>query len=138
MKYFLYCFQHYADFNGRARRSEFWYFQLFKSLFVFLTIFIGLILLLMGGAFQEHSTSGFPFVLSILGALLMLVASVASFGLLIPDLAVTARRLHDTGRSGWFQLLRYVPIVGGILLLIWYCTDSEPGENQYGPNPLKV
>ena len=74
MKYFLYCLKHYADFEGRARRSEFWYYTLFHFLFVFLPIFIGLILLLAGGAFQDYSTSGSPSALIILGALLLLLS----------------------------------------------------------------
>ena len=83
MKYFLYCLKHYADFEGRARRSEFWYYTLFHFLFVFLPIFIGLILLLAGGAFQDYSTSGSPSALIILGALLSFVGIIASLGLLV-------------------------------------------------------
>lgn len=138
MKYFLYCLKHYADFSGRARRSEFWYYTLFHFLFALLPLFIGLILLLVSAASQDYSTPGSPSAPTILGALLSFVGIIACLGFLVPTWAVTARRLHDTGKSGWFQLLRYVPIVGGILLLIWYCTDSEPGENQYGPNPKGI
>ena len=83
MKYFLYCLQHHADFNGRARRSEFWYYILFHFLFVFLPLFLGLILLLMGGAFQDYSTSESPSALTILGALLAFVGIVANLGLLV-------------------------------------------------------
>ena len=141
MKYFLYCLQHYADFNGRARRSEFWFFRLFYFLFVFLPIFIGFILLFAGGAFQDYSTSESPSALIILGALLAFVGTIASIGLFIPDLAVTARRLHDTGKSGWLMLIGMIPyvnIITGIVLLVFYCTDSTPGENQYGPNPKGI
>ena len=138
MKYFLYCLQHYADFNGRARRSEFWYYTLFHFLFVFLPIFIGLILLLAGGAFQDYSTPETPSALTILGALLSFVGIIACIGLLVPTWAVTARRLHDTGKSGWLMLIGMIPyvnVITGIVLLVFYCTDSTPGDNQYGPNP---
>lgn len=53
----------------------------------------------------------------------------------LPALAVAIRRLHDTGRTGWWLLIGLIPIIGAIVLLIFYCTDSQPGENQYGPNP---
>jgi uncharacterized membrane protein YhaH (DUF805 family) len=56
----------------------------------------------------------------------------------IPSLAVCVRRLHDTGRTGWWILLGLIPIIGAIVLLVFYCTDSQPGENQYGPNPKGV
>lgn len=55
--------------------------------------------------------------------------------ILIPSIAVGVRRLHDIGKSGWFMFIVLIPIVGGIWLLVLYCTDSEPGENEYGPNP---
>ena len=142
MKYFLYCLQHYADFNGRARRSEFWFFRLFYFLSVFLPIFIGFILVCMGGGdFQDYSTSESPSVLTILGALIAFVGVIASIGLFVPDLAVTTRRLHDTGKSGWLMLIGMIPyvnIITGIVLLVFYCMDSTPGENQYGPNPKGI
>ena len=121
MKYFLYCLQHYADFDGRARRSEFWYWQLFATLCsIGLAIFLGI----LAAAFDAPLISAF-----------ICIWYIAIF---IPDLAVSARRLHDIGKSGWFLFMGLIPIVGGILLLVWYCTDSEPGENQYGPNPKGV
>lgn len=94
------CFNKYADFNGRARRSEFWWFYLF-------TFIVGLI----------------PYL-----------GYVASIALLIPSLAVGARRLHDTGRSGWWQLLALIPCIGAIILIIWWCEDSK-GDNEHGPSP---
>jgi uncharacterized membrane protein YhaH (DUF805 family) len=56
----------------------------------------------------------------------------------IPGLAVAVRRLHDTGRTGWWLLISLVPVIGGIVLLIFYCTDSQIGENEYGPNPKGI
>ena len=92
------CFNKFADFNGRARRSEFWWFQLFAYLVSSVTCGIG------------------------------------GLVLLIPLLAVTSRRLHDTGHSGWWQLIQLVPF-GVILIIIWGVQDSDPGPNEYGPNP---
>jgi hypothetical protein len=141
MKYFLYCLQHYADFNGRARRSEFWYYTLFHFIFVFFPLFIGLILLLTGGALQDYSISGTPSGLTILSSLLGLVGIVGFFGLLVPTWAVIARRLHDTGKSGWLMLIGMIPfinVVTGIVLIVFYCMDSTPGVNQYGPNPKGI
>ncbi len=83
MKYFLYCLQHYADFDGRARRSEYWFFQLFNFL---ITIGIYLIVLAIKG---------------VTGVNLGFLSTVYSIAVIIPNLAVSARRLHDTNRSGW-------------------------------------
>jgi len=58
-----------------------------------------------------------------------------SLAVLIPSLAVTVRRLHDVGKSGWFILVGLIPLIGSIWLLVLFCTDSKPGENQYGPSP---
>lgn len=104
-------FAQYAGFSGRARRSEFWWFSLF--------------------AFGVYLVAGLIDVAinsSILGLLVGL-------GLLLPSLAVTMRRLHDTGRSGWWLLIGLVPLVGGIVLLVFECMDSEPGANRFGPSP---
>ena len=95
MKYFLYCLQHYADFNGRARRSEFWYFQLFNFL-----IEIGIYLIVL--AIKE-----------VIGIDLGFLRFVYPIALFIPNLAVSARRLHDTNRSGWWQLLT---IITGLIM----------------------
>ncbi len=165
MKYFLYCLKHYADFGGRARRSEFWYFQLFNFL-----IEIGIYLIVL--AIKE-----------VIGIDLGFLRFVYPIALFIPNLAVSARRLHDTNRSGWWQLLTIITglfmygfvmtfayllclyaiwgidmpgfsifmeekllsvplfvsiichIAAEILLLVWYCRDSQQGVNRFGPNP---
>lgn len=111
----------YADFSGRASRSEYWYFTLFN--------YIGLIV----AAFVGGLLSNVSQVFSILGFLYAL-------GTAIPSLAVGARRLHDTGRSGWLQLIAAIPIVGfigAIVLLIFLVQDSRFERNQYGPNPKR-
>lgn len=100
----------YAGFEGRARRSEYWFF----SLFFFLVLFVVAIL--------DGVIGTFPL-------LYLLVA----LGLILPSIAVGVRRLHDTGKSGLFYLLALVPF-GGIALLVFFCMDSQPA-NQYGPSP---
>ena len=69
---------------------------------------------------------------------LVYLAYLWSLAVFIPSLAVSVRRLHDIGRSGWWLLLSLIPLVGAIILIIWYCTDSQPGANQYGPNPKEM
>lgn len=108
----------YVDFSGRARRSEFWYFVLFS----FLVQVVASILDSIIGTDYDTASGG-------------LISTVASLGLLLPSIAVSARRLHDIGRSGWWQLIGIIPIIGWILVIVWYCTDTRPGENQYGPDP---
>ncbi|MBX9594582.1 MAG: DUF805 domain-containing protein [Roseomonas sp.] len=104
-------FRNYATFAGRARRSEFWFFVLFTMLAQ-----------VIAGIIDDAATGG------ILGAVLTVV-------LLIPSIAVTARRLHDDGRSGWWQLLFLLPLIGWIILLVWYCQHGETGPNRFGPDP---
>lgn len=112
------CLSKYVDFSGRARRSEYWYFALFGFL-------LGIVTSILDGILGTGYDTGSGGLLNSLGSL----------ALLLPSLAVGARRLHDTGRSAWWLLLIFVIIVGWIILLVWYCTDSKPGDNQYGPNP---
>ena len=113
----------YATFSGRARRSEYWYFVLFNIL---IGIVFGALIGLVGGQ------------ASALGSLLTTLESLISLALLIPSLAAIWRRLHDIGKSGATFFFILIPLVGWILLLIWLCQDSQPGENQYGPNPKGV
>jgi uncharacterized membrane protein YhaH (DUF805 family) len=108
-------FNNYANFSGRSQRSAFWWWTLFYMIAI------------PGTAFIEDKVFGYePPVLS----------ALVSVGLLIPSIAVTVRRLHDTARSGWFILLGFVPLIGPIILLVWYCQQGTPGANQYGPDPL--
>lgn len=107
-------FVNYANFNGRARRSEYWYFQLFRSI-----VLSGLLL----------------FAVTELGALLFFIFFLGTF---IPDLAVSWRRFHDVGRGGWWYFISLVPIIGLLFLVIWLAQDSQPGSNQYGPNPKGI
>ena len=111
-------FIRYADFKGRSRRSEYWYFTLFN-------LIVSMVLSVL-----MRLTSG-----SVMFNLFRIVEIVYSLAVLIPGLAVAWRRLHDIGRSGAWYLLIFVPIVGVIVLILWFCKDSQPDVNQYGPCP---
>ena len=118
MNWYLEVLKKYAVFSGRARRKEYWFFVLFN-------IIIGLAL-----TFIDFST-GLYDVESEIG----LLSSLYSLTVLVPGIAVTIRRLHDTSRTGWWFLIAFVPIIGVIVLLVFMVFDSTPGDNQYGPNP---
>ncbi len=104
------CFLNYANFKGRARRSEFWYFMLFDLIVV-------VILMIIGG--YRNNT----------------LLNLYSLATLCPGLAVSWRRLHDIGKSGKSYLINLIPIIGGIIFIVWTATDSQPGTNMYGHNP---
>jgi uncharacterized membrane protein YhaH (DUF805 family) len=122
MKWFLEALtKKYATFEGRARRSEYWYYMLFYFLaFVVFAIVDGLT-----GTLDEEAGIG-------------LLSGLFVLATLIPTIAVLVRRLHDTDRSGWWALLNLVPLVGGLVLLVFTVLDSQPGENRFGPNPKGV
>lgn len=101
----------YVGFSGRARRSEYWWFALFTAMVAIVAAVLDVAL---------HTPAA------------VLVLDLA---LLLPSLAVTVRRLHDTGRSGWWILIEFIPIVGAIVLLVFCCQDSHLGQNKYGPSP---
>lgn len=101
----------YAVFDGRARRTEYWMYTLFN-------VIIAVVLSLIDRAMGHH-----------------FLYPLYALAVLLPSIGVSIRRLHDTDRSGWWLLLAFVPIVGGIVLLVFMCMDSQPGGNQYGANP---
>ncbi|WP_019962410.1 DUF805 domain-containing protein [Woodsholea maritima] len=107
--------QNYANFQGRARRSEYWFFALFYFL-----VYMGLSILAA--------------VLGKAGGIISILMGLFMLGVLIPNIAVGVRRLHDTSRSGWWLLISLVPIIGAIWLIVLLVQDSH-GDNQYGPNP---
>lgn len=126
------CFRHYADFSGRASRSEFWWFFLFTTLVslvatIPLYLFIGLLI----AAGENGSGTAVVTILLIVWSILITLLSIA---LLIPLLAVGARRLHDHGQTAWLLLLYFVPC-GNIALIVLWALDSTPGDNPYGPRP---
>ncbi len=115
MEWYLKVLKQYADFNGRARRTEFWMFVLFN---VIVTVILTTIDTMLGTY----------------GAL----SGIYGLAIFIPGLAVSVRRLHDTGKSGWMILVGFIPVIGFIWLLVLYIMEGTPGENQYGANPKEV
>ena len=107
-------FTKYADFSGRARRAEFWYFHLFNCI---VTVCLSFILNLLP----------FSSAFSLIG--------LYSLAVFVPELSVTWRRLQDTGRSGFLFFLTFIPLVGGILVFIWLCCEGQHGPNRFGPDP---
>ena len=126
MKWFIKAFRQYADFSGRASRQEFWMFVLFNLLFAMAWAFVaGLLTGLFGGSFDQESRLIFMY------KLIAIYYAVTA----VPAMAVGVRRLHDTGRSGWWMLIGLVPLVGGIWLIVLMCSDDNPGDNRYGSPP---
>jgi uncharacterized membrane protein YhaH (DUF805 family) len=119
VKRYIEVMRKYAVFSGRAQRQEYWMFVLFN---VIIVLFLGII--------DEMADSDFESSRSTLTTLYVLAT-------LIPFLAVGVRRLHDTGRSGWWMLIGVIPIIGAIVLLIFIIQDSQLMDNQYGPNPKR-
>ena len=129
--------EHYADFTGRAQRSEFWYFQLVNFILAaafLLFFFLGGALLYGIAGDGSAGLNAFPVVLLVAYGLYILFA----LAIMVPQIAVGVRRLHDTGRSGWYMLLYFIPLIGPILLIVWWATESQPGSNRWGPNPKAV
>lgn len=110
----------YATFTGRARRQEFW-------MYVLVVVIIEIVLSILGGILGSISGA--------LGTIISVIGGLFGLAILVPTLALWMRRLHDTGKSGWWLLISLVPVVGSIVLLIFALLDSQPGDNQYGPNP---
>jgi len=105
-------FSNYVNFRDRACRSEYWYWVLFVILGDIVTIIID----------------------ALIGA--QVTSSIFGLVVLIPGIAVSIRRLHDLDRTGWWILLGFIPLIGWIILLIWYVTKGTDGPNRFGPDPL--
>ena len=117
MDWYLKAFKQYATFDGRAQRAEYWYFMLFYFIgFIIVTIVDSFI-----GTYNVEAGMG------VLGGIFMLVH-------FLPSIGVSIRRLHDIGKSGWWYLLILIPLIGSIVLLIFFVLDSKE-DNVYGPNP---
>lgn len=123
------CFRKYADFTGRAQRSEYWYFALFLFL-VELGILLALAISI--GMLRQTSYGTAELVSQTLSAFYALFVMAT----LIPTLAAGVRRLHDTGQSGWWLLIAFIPLAGPILLLVRLVRPGDVGSNAYGPDPL--
>lgn len=123
-------YRRFLDFGGRACRSEYWWFVLFN---VLVAIVVGIVevalglgsgMMMAGNGGMSAAFAGGP--LSIIWMLINI----------IPGIAVGIRRLHDTDRSGWWLLIGLVPLVGGIVLLVFFCSKGTTGPNRFGPDPL--
>lgn len=121
-------YAHYTEFSGRACRAEFWFSYLFNWL-ILLGMWIMVALLTTIKLQCGWNVDAVIIGVDAIGVVWVVLVN------LLPTLAVTVRRLHDTGRSGWWCLISLVPLVGTILLLVWLCQDSEYGTNAYGNNP---
>ena len=127
------CFtKHYADFSGRARRREYWGTMLFNVLIqIGLNIILSIVSTILFSSIEINGEVTFSPLFFLLPDIPIYI-----YGLvwLLPGLAVAVRRLHDIGKSGWNLLWILLPIVGAIMLIYWYCQDSQPGENKWGAN----
>lgn len=116
--WYMQALKKYAVFSGRARRKEYWFFVLW-----YVIISIGLAILdNIIGTYSAKAGIG-------------LLGGIYALALLIPSISVSVRRLHDTGRTGWWLLIILIPLIGAIVLLVFMFLDSQPGENEYGPSP---
>lgn len=102
------CLKKYVEFNGRASRSEYWWFVLFQLI-----------------------------VIVVLNLIYAPLSTLASLALLLPSIMVSIRRLHDVDKSGWFLLLAFIPLIGALVLLFWYVQEGTKGTNKFGPEPMK-
>lgn len=118
MKWYLLAFRRFADFKGRSTRQEYWMFTLFNLL---ISLGLGVVAGLLGVG-SEHSPAD-----AISGLYTLIV--------LVPSLALSVRRLHDIGKSGWWMLLLLIPLIGALILLVFAIQQGEPGTNRYGPDP---
>ena len=121
MNWYLYVLKNYATFSGRARRKEYWIFFLFN---VLISLGLGVIDVVAGTYSVEYETGFFSGLYSLL--------------VLIPSIAVSVRRLHDTNRSGWWVVISLIPIIGVLVLFVFTCLDSQPGTNRFGVNPKEA
>ncbi len=129
MNWYLKVLKQYADFNGRARRKEYWMFVLFNMIACVVAMILDSVL---GTTWTIPTLApGVPAISLPYGWIYMLYCLFV----LLPGLAVCVRRLHDLGKSGWNICWGFIPLVGGILLLVWACTEGQQGENKYGPDP---
>lgn len=118
MNWYLKAIKQYADFSGRARRKEYWMFLLFNMFFTIAAVIMDNIF----GIAKDGFGYGPVYALYVLG-------------MFIPGFAVTVRRLHDTGKSGWIFLVVFIPLIGVFWLLFLLLTESQPGTNKWGENP---
>lgn len=121
MEWYLRVWQRYAEFSGRSRRMEYWMFTLVHSI----------IMLVICAAVVGFGIAKQP----ILGSASYLLLGAYGLAVIIPCFSVTVRRLHDTDKTGWWILISFVPVFGGIALLVMLALDGSQGSNQYGADP---
>jgi uncharacterized membrane protein YhaH (DUF805 family) len=117
MEWYLKVLRNYANFEGRARRKEYWMFVLFNVL-------AAVVIAIIDSVLHTRTASG----LGILGL-------VYSLAVLLPGIAVAARRLHDRDMSGWWLLLSFIPIIGTIIVIVWLALEGNRGSNRFGSDP---
>lgn len=122
MNWYLKCLKQYIDFWGRARRKEYWMFTLWN---VVIIMFLAALAAIGTEIGSDSLLSYIPMVLYLLYGLFIL----------IPSFTVSVRRLHDIGKSGWWILIGLIPVIGSIILLVWYCREGQRCENEWGPDP---
>lgn len=113
MEWYVKVLKNYVGFEGRARRKEYWMFVLIHFLVCLVLSIIELMIFLPG-----------------------LLTGLYGLAVLLPSLAVSVRRLHDIGKSGWWVLISLIPVIGTIICIVYLCDPGDEGENQYGPSPL--
>ncbi|HEY2190834.1 MAG TPA: DUF805 domain-containing protein [Actinomycetospora sp.] len=125
MQWYLKALRQYADFSGRARRTEFWMFVLVN---VIISVILGIIDSAIGTASLYAAGGTASYSPGILGG-------IYGLAVLIPSIAVTVRRLHDTDRSGWWFFIQLIPVVGAIVMLVFACLEGTRGPNRFGADP---
>lgn len=133
MEWMLLPLRRYVQFSGRSRRKEYWMFALF--LLIIYIIAMALDSMLGFGTtsrYADVSATGAAAGFNSTGGIITMLTMLA---MLLPSLAVGIRRLHDTDRSGWWLLIGLIPLIGTIVLLVFYCSDGTKGPNRFGPDP---
>ncbi|HAT6805050.1 TPA: DUF805 domain-containing protein [Citrobacter freundii] len=115
-QYFMGALRQYSNFKGRSSRAEYWWFLLFITV-------IGLFIIILDFILFDYSE---------------IPGIIFSLAMTLPCLAALVRRLHDTGRSGWWYFISLIPVVGGIILIVFLCQKSEPAENKWGSVPVPL
>lgn len=130
------CFSKYAVLSGRAGRSEFWWWSLFQ--FLIAAAFDGMVIPQQLRELASALATGVtPPPLDPTHATIQLLGSLASLALFLPTMAVTVRRLHDLGKSGWWYFYGLIPLLGWFTMLVWLCRKGTAGSNQFGVDPLR-
>lgn len=122
-------FANYVTFSGRARRSEYWFWALFVVIVTFIAL--GIDAMLNPDLMTAQVADGTASVAAQGG----IVSGIVLLALFLPGLSVAIRRLHDTDRRGWWLLIGLIPLIGFIVLLVFYCTEGTRGPNRFGADP---